>query len=89
MLKAYKATLDGDRLEWEAGKRPYLRSGAKVIVTILDEPSPPVIPPSNPTAVAEALDKIAKMGGIHSFGDPLEWQRDVRKDRPLPGRDDE
>ncbi|WP_153798289.1 hypothetical protein [Foetidibacter luteolus] len=36
--------------------------------------------------LAKALEEIAGKGGLESFGDASEWQREVRKDRPLPGR---
>lgn len=33
------------------------------------------------------LDKIAKMGTIQkSIPDPVKWQKEIRKDRKLPGR---
>lgn len=33
------------------------------------------------------LERIASRGGIRHIEDPAEWQREIRKDRPLPGRD--
>jgi hypothetical protein len=35
----------------------------------------------------EALNKLQELGGLQCFGDPAEWQREERKDRPLPGRE--
>ena len=35
----------------------------------------------------DALREIAKRGGVPQIPDPLEWQREIRKDRPLPGRE--
>ena len=33
------------------------------------------------------LDKIAKMGNINKvIPDPVKWQKEIRKDRKLPGR---
>lgn len=34
-----------------------------------------------------ALKELAAMGGIASIPDPAAWQREIREDRPLPGRD--
>jgi hypothetical protein len=34
----------------------------------------------------EALRGLAALGGISSIPDPVAWQREQRKDRPLPGR---
>ena len=33
------------------------------------------------------LTVIARGGSGQSIADPLAWQREVRQDRPLPGRD--
>ncbi|HLX61346.1 MAG TPA: hypothetical protein VKX17_08705 [Planctomycetota bacterium] len=38
--------------------------------------------------MAEALERIAARGGVASIPDPVAWQREQRKDRPLAGRND-
>ena len=38
-------------------------------------------------AIRRAFKALQESGVAEKFGDPLEWQREVRKDRPLPGRD--
>lgn len=37
--------------------------------------------------IADALEKLAAMHAFAEIDDPVEWQREIRKDRPLPGRD--
>jgi len=37
-------------------------------------------------ALKESLEKLAKMKVFADIKDPVEWQRQIRKDRPLPGR---
>lgn len=37
---------------------------------------------------AEALRKLQALNPFSGIPDPAAWQREVRKDRPLPGRDD-
>ncbi|MEW5830092.1 MAG: DUF2281 domain-containing protein [Chloroflexota bacterium] len=37
--------------------------------------------------IKQALATLAKMGTFANITDPVEWQRQIRKDRPLPGRD--
>lgn len=88
MLPTYSAVLRGDTLEWTAGA-PDLPAGAAVAVhvTVLAEPTPARKRTDGPAAAA-ALQALADAGGALSFGDPLEWQREERKDRPLPGRDE-
>lgn len=36
----------------------------------------------------DALRRIAARGGIRSIPDPVAWQREMRQDRPLPGREE-
>ena len=35
----------------------------------------------------EILEKIAASNVFADISDPVEWQRELRQDRPLPGRD--
>jgi len=35
----------------------------------------------------DALDELAARGGIKSIPDPLAWQREMRQERILPGRE--
>ena len=37
--------------------------------------------------IADALERLAAMHAFADIDDPVEWQREIRKDRPLPGRD--
>jgi len=37
---------------------------------------------------AEALRRLSKQGGFKSIPDPVAWQKEIRKDRPLAGRDE-
>lgn len=36
---------------------------------------------------AAALEEIRKLNPYRAVADPVEWQREIRQDRPLPGRD--
>jgi hypothetical protein len=43
----------------------------------------------NGEIIAEIMNRIAARGNAFSdIQDPVEWQRNIRKDRPLPGRED-
>lgn len=42
--------------------------------------------PSQEDALA-ALQKLRELGTFKEISDPVAWQRDIRKDRPLLGRD--
>jgi hypothetical protein len=39
------------------------------------------------TEALEALRSLARLGTFKEINDPSAWQREIRKDRPLPGRE--
>jgi hypothetical protein len=41
--------------------------------------------PDNKSAI-DWLEQLAAVGGVSSIQDPVEWQRNIRKDRKLPFR---
>jgi antitoxin component of MazEF toxin-antitoxin module len=41
----------------------------------------------SPEAVKKAIRNLQTTGAFHTIKDPVAWQREIRKDRPLPGRD--
>ncbi len=84
MLPTYPAILRDGTLDWGAGGPPPLPPGAvPVHVTLLVPPDPGTGGP----AMAAALEAVAAAGGPSAFDDPIEWQREARAERPLPGRD--
>ncbi len=36
--------------------------------------------------ILEAIRQLQKVGAYKNIKDPIAWQREIRKDRPLPGR---
>lgn len=38
--------------------------------------------------IKAALQTLAELGTFADITDPVEWQRQIRKDRPLPGREE-
>ncbi len=44
---------------------------------------------TNGTAIAKMMEYVAANGGLTSFGDASEWQRETRKDKVLFGREDD
>ncbi|MEK7830217.1 MAG: hypothetical protein AAB401_03980 [Acidobacteriota bacterium] len=85
MLETYQATLQGNHIEWSGDAPPLALSSEKVsvFVTILDQSKTA----SNGKAMAEALEKLAAAGSLAEITDPIEWQREQRQDRALPGRE--
>ena len=88
MLRTYEAVLDGDHIEWR-GEAPALGVRTAVHITVLDSPPSRVNRvEADGQAMAAALADIARRGTFDSIKDPVEWQREIRKDRPLPGREE-
>jgi hypothetical protein len=38
--------------------------------------------------IKESLETLAEMETFADIKDPVEWQKQIRKDRPLPGREE-
>ena len=80
MATGYTGVLMGDRIVWTGGDKP---------------PDGPVrVEIEAPTGRADwvaalaALDRLAASGAPSLPDDPVAWQREVRRDRPLPGREE-
>ena len=90
MPQTYEAILVGDRLEWSNGA-PQARRPVRVHVTVV-EPSPEETAEERAARgkrMADALRELAKSNPFAEITDPVAWQREIRKDRPLPGREEE
>jgi len=72
-------------LEWIDAAPVHLNQEQPVEVTILDEPDQTA---NRGKRMAEALEKLAASNAFSEISDPSEWQREIRKDRSLPGRED-
>ena len=95
--QSYEAILHGDRLEWRGQRPPIASEPVTVTVTVTVpvtplQPDPPeVAPPKgepNGKAIAALFEELARRGTLESaIPDPAAWQREIRRDRPLPGRE--
>ncbi|AKG24290.1 hypothetical protein [Calothrix sp. 336/3] len=87
MFQTFRAILRGNLLHWGDEVKPLSRDeiGVQVLVTILeDEPIPEAT--GRGKRMAAVLEKLAQTQAFTEI-DPVAWQRDVRQDRELPGRD--
>ena len=84
-MRTYTALLRGDRLEW-LGEAPEPQTDAplRVYVTIVE---PVAEEPARGPAMAALLEKLAARGTFAAIPDPVKWQRELRQDRALPGRE--
>jgi hypothetical protein len=83
-MQTYRAILKGNRLEWTDASPADVNPEQPVEVTILDEPDQTE---DRGKRMAEALEKLAASDAFSEISDPTEWQREIRRDRPLPGRE--
>jgi len=86
MLPTYRAVLRGDHLEWEdeVPEQTANQQRLDVFVTIVSDSLSDG--ESRGRRMARALEALAQKGGLSTIGDALDWQRDQREERPLPGR---
>ncbi len=89
MLETYQGILRDNHIEW-VGDAPAVpeSAGVRVHVTLLDRVPPAEDEATRGQRMAAALEQLAARGGIASIPDPDAWQREVRQDRPLPGREE-
>jgi hypothetical protein len=66
-----------------------MRKGkVKVTATLTPVPGSNVQDAKTRANALDSLRRIAARGGIKSIPDPILWQREIRKDRSLPGREE-
>ncbi|MEG4529911.1 hypothetical protein [Microcoleus sp. D2_18a_D3] len=87
MQRIFEAILKGNLLEWakevpRQGDRP-----VRVYVTLQEERST-LSGELRRQRIVEILEKIAANNVFAEISDPVKWQRHLRQDRPLPGRDE-
>ena len=89
MLPTYTATLRDGVLDW-GDIPPTLPTGdVAVHVTLLPaSPAARSKQGKGGAAMAEALEALVAANVGLVFGDPVEWQCEVREDRPLLGREE-
>lgn len=82
MLRTYEGILEGDRVRWVGEEVPATDRPLRVHITVLEEETE-----KRGQQMAEALSKLAESNAFSAVDDPSAWQREIRQDRPLPGRD--
>ena len=87
MTRIFEAILKGNLLEWtnEVPKQGDLP--VRVYVT-LEEARSNLSAEFRRQRIVQILEKIAASNVFTNIHDPVEWQRELRQDRPLPGRDE-
>jgi hypothetical protein len=91
MLRTYRAILRGDRVEWgdDAPVPMPPERAIPVHITLLEEAGGEgelADPAVRGQRMAEVLEQLAAINAFAHIDDPVAWQREIRRDRPLPGR---
>ena len=85
MPRTYNAILSGDHVEW-IGTPPDRSRPLPVRITVLQDGAQRSAKERG-QRMAEALNGIARRGGVSAIPDPIEWQRETRQERALLGRE--
>ncbi len=86
-LHTYRAVIHGDRVEWISGK-PKTHMPIDVKISVWEEPwGKRREDKEKGKRLAGLFEKLAEKGTFADIEDPVAWQRETRKDRPLPERD--
>ena len=87
MTRMYRALLHGDRLEW-LGETPESHTDHPLRVQVtIEEPEPLAEEYARGRAMAALLEKVAARGALSAITDAVQWQRELRQERTLPGRE--
>jgi hypothetical protein len=86
-MRTYRALLRGDRLEWlEEAPESQTNAPLRVHVTVLEQELPAEVH-ARGHAMAALLEKLAERRTFSAITDPVKWQRELRQERILPGRE--
>ena len=86
----YRAVLKGDRIEWRGEVPPEADRDRAIpvdVTIVRDERFSASRAAHAGERMAAALENLAASQAVAGIEDPVVWQREVRRDRPLPGRD--
>ena len=84
MLRTYEGILKGNRVQWAGEEPPDSDRPLRVHITVLEKETPQE---KRGEQMADALSKLAESSAFSGIEDPSTWQRELRQDRSLPGRD--
>lgn len=83
MMRSYRAVVRDGHIEWINGA-PACDESLDVVVMV-DENQ--MDDSERGAMMAEALAELARVGAFSDIEDPAQWEREIRLDRPLPGRE--
>ncbi len=88
MTQTYPAVLRDGCIEWIGDPPAGLPAGTPVRVeVVLPATLPPLSDAERGRQMLAIMERLVALGTGEKYGDPVEWQREQRRDRPLPGRE--
>ena len=80
-----RATIEDDHIVWTDSEHPDTKHKSLEVQVTVREVAPEQAAAGTPL---DALKELRKLGGLRRvIPDPMAWQREQRRERPLPGRD--
>ena len=88
MTNTFPATLTNGVFTWGVNGAPPLPADVTAEVQVVVHTPPPVRDENAKKRLGELLEQLALRNPFRDIDDPVEYIRELRKDRPLPGREE-
>jgi hypothetical protein len=88
MNNVFPATLENGVITWGPNGAPPLPVNEPRAVEVVVPMRPPTVDPNKKRRLRKLFEELARRGTFDDIEDPVEWQREIRKDRPLEGREE-
>lgn len=79
MQRSYQGTLKNDHIQWDE-EAPSQKKALNVRVTVLKEEEEERKAGERMT---KALEQLSNINAFSEIKDPKQWQREIRRDRPI------
>ena len=88
MNNVFPATLENGVIKWGPNGAPPLPANEPREVEVVVAAPRLAVDPNDKRTLRELFEKLALLGTFNDIDDPVEWQREIRRDRPLSGREE-
>jgi len=87
MNSVFPATLENGVITWGPNGAPPLPANEPRQVEVV-VPTPPLANPYSHMTLRELFEELARLDPFRDIDDPVEYIRELRRDRPLGGREE-
>jgi len=88
MDSVFPATLENGVITWGPNGAPPLPANEPRQVEVVVAPSRTGVDPYEKWTLAELFEELARLNPFADIEDPVEYIRELRRDRPLAGREE-